>query len=302
MKKFVIVLILSVSGIFHSIAQPNGGFENWTAEASYENPDGWATINFLSLTNPPNPLSVFKAIGIDKHSGNYAMKLKTIALNNNPNPGIIGDTTGGVFTGKINLSPFSFVYGFPYAGRPEKLEFWAKYEPVNNDTAETFVVLFKSNGAIRDTVGFGRITIPATPLYNLFQMDITYYSNAIPDTASMAFGASQYKSGISSVGSTLYLDDLAFTGWVGINEKNQYTEKVKIFPNPAKDNLKIITEIEEAENIKITDISGKKMGRFKIQNFNAIINTTFFAEGIYFYEVVDKKEKIHTKGKFSVVK
>lgn len=302
MKKLVIILILSSFGIFYSLAQPNGGFENWTPEATYENPDGWATVNFLSLTNPPNPLSVFKAIGIDKHSGNYAMKIQTIALNNNPNPSILGDTTGGVFTGKINISPFSFVYGFPYTGRPEKLEFWAKYQPVNNDTAETFVVLLKRNGAIRDTVGFGRIVIPPTPLYNLFQMDITYYSNDLPDTASMAFGASKYKSGISSVGSTLFLDDLAFTGWVGIDEKNKCSDKVLLSPNPAKDNLTITAEFEEASNIKISDVAGKIVGWFKIQNYKTTINTSSFVAGIYLYEIFDKNEKMLANGKFSIVK
>lgn len=301
MKKLVIIFILSASGILYSTAQPNGGFENWTPEASYEIPDGWATLNFLSLLSPPNPVSVFKAIGIDKHSGNYAMKIVTIGVTNNPNPSLIGDTAGGVFTGKITLSPFSYVYGFPYAGRPEKLEFWAKSNPIGSDSASALVALFNNNGTIRDTIALGRMVIPPTTEYTLFQMDLTYYSTGIPDTASMAFGASKYKS-LAEIGSTLFLDDVAFTGWVGIDEKNQYTNKVKIFPNPAKGNLTITTEIEEAENVKLIDVSGKMMGWFKIQNYITSINTSLFAEGIYFYEIVDKKEKTLTKGKFSVVK
>ncbi|MES2395210.1 MAG: T9SS type A sorting domain-containing protein [Bacteroidota bacterium] len=301
MKKLVIILILFASGILFSTAQPNGGFENWTTEASYEIPDGWATLNFLSLLSPPNPVSVFKAIGIDKHSGNYAMKVVTIGVTNNPNPGLIGDTAGGVFTGRITLSPFSYGYGFPYTGRPEKLEFWAKSNPVGSDSASALVALFNNNGTIRDTVALGKMVIPPTSEYQLFHMDLTYYSTGIPDTASIAFGASKYKSH-AEIGSTLFIDDVAFTGWVGVEEKNIYTNKVKVFPNPAHGNLTITTEIEEAQNLKISDVSGKMVGRFKIQNYITSINTSLYTEGLYFYEIVDKKEKVLTKGKFGVVK
>ncbi len=301
MKTLILIVVISFVGIFNSEAQPNGGFENWTLQASYENPDDWATLNFLSLTSPPNPLSVFKAVGIDKHSGNYAMKIETIGVTNNPNPSLIGDTSGGVFSGRITLSPFSYVYGFQYSGRPERLEFWAKSNPVGSDSASALVALFNNNGTNRDTIAAGIMVIPPTSEYTLFQIDLTYYSTAIPDTASIAFGASKYKSG-AEIGSVVYLDDVVFVGWVGIDEKNNYSNKVKIFPNPAKDNATIVTEIEEAESVKIIDVSGKMMGWFKIENYIASINTSLFVEGMYFYEIVDKKEKILTKGKFSVVK
>ena len=229
------------------------------------------------------------------------MKITTIALVNNPNPDLIGDTSGGVFTGRIILSPFSYVFGFPYSGRPEKLEFWAKSAPIGIDTAEALVVLLKNNGINRDTIAIGRITIPHTIEFTKFLIDLTYYSTSISDTASIVFGASKYK-GKGEPGSAVFIDDVVFTGWVGIDEKNNYSNKVKIFPNPAKDNATIVTEIKEAENVKITDVSGKMVGWFKIQNYNAIINTTLFAEGIYFYEIVDKKEKILANGKFNVVK
>ncbi|MCE9540391.1 MAG: PCMD domain-containing protein [Bacteroidetes bacterium] len=301
MKKIVLIFTILVLGVFNSIAQPNGGFENWTQQATYENPDGWATLNFLSLTVPPNPLSVFKVIGIDKHSGNYAMKVTTIGVVNNPAPDLIGDTAGGIFTGSIILSPFSYVFGFPYAGRPEKLVFWAKSAPIADDSAETLVVLLKNNGITRDTIAIGRITIPPTTEYTKFLIDLNYYSTSISDTASIVFGASKYK-GKGMIGSTLYVDDIEFTGWVGIDEKNQFSNKVKTFPNPARESLTIVTEIKTAEKIRVIDVAGKSVGLFKIQNYNTIINTGLFTEGIYFYEIIDKNEKVLTNGKFNLVK
>ncbi|MES2395211.1 MAG: T9SS type A sorting domain-containing protein [Bacteroidota bacterium] len=301
MKKTVSTLVALFSLIITAIAQPNGDFEIWTPEFTFESPNNWQTFNFLSILSPPNPLSAFKAIGIDKHSGNYALKLKSVFINNNPMPGNIPDTLGCAFKGKIELSPVSFKAGFPYTGRPEKLEFYSKYSPVGNDSGLARVTLRKWDGAIYDTIGKGELTISSTPFYSLFELNITYYSIEQPDSAIIAFFSSK-DSTTARVGSTLFLDDVIFKGWVGIDEQTSFSEKVQVFPNPAKDNVTIITEIEEAGTIRVIDVSGKIIGWFKIQNHKASINTSSFAESIYFYEILDKKEQVLTKGKFSIVK
>ncbi len=306
MKKYTIILVIATLNFellsLNCFAQPNAGFENWTTQTGYETPDHWQTLNFLSVTLPPNPLSVSKATGIDKHSGNYALKLKTIYINNNPYPAVFDDTMSFCFTGKINFSPPSITYGFPYTGRPEKMEFWSKYLPVGADTGGARVILRKWNGIDHDTIAIAETVINQTLTYSLFQLDFTYYSTAMPDSAAILFGSSK-RSRDARVGSTLYLDDVAFTGWVGIDDqKVTKTNKVKIYPNPVTDNLKIRTQIEEAENISIVDVSGKLIGVYKIKNHATDINVSDFPAGVYFYEMVDKKNKILSKDKFDVIK
>lgn len=305
MKIIVIIfglLILNFSLLpLNCFAQHNGGFENWTPEFTFENPDNWQTFNVLSLLVPANPLSAFKATGIDKHSGNYAIKIKSIFVNNKPMPSTIPDTFGCFFTGKIGIAPISFKAGYPYTGRPEKLEFYSKYSPVGNDSGLARVTLRKRNGTIHDTIGVGELTIGSTSIYTFFQLNLTYYSLEQPDSAIIAFFSSKDLT-TARVGSTLFVDDVSFTGWVGTDEHDKNVGNVKIFPNPAKDHLTITTEIKEAENVKIINVAGKQVGSFKIQNYNASINTSSFAQGIYFYEIIDKKEQILTKGKFNVVK
>ncbi len=111
-------------------------------------------MNFLSAFT--NPVSAFKATGVDKHSGNYALKLKTVYLNNNPAPNALHDSIGYVFTGKVVISPPSLKLGVPYTGRPEKLEFWAKYLPTDtNDMGGVSTTLLKWNGTSSDTIAFG---------------------------------------------------------------------------------------------------------------------------------------------------
>lgn len=301
MKKAVITLVFLTSLILNADSQPNGGFENWVTEFNYQTPENWQTLNFLSIFTPPNPLSAFKATGIDKHSGNSALKLKTIFVNNNPVPGSINDTIGYVFTGKINISPPSLKLGTPYTERPEKLEFWAKYLPVGMDLAAVTVILQKWNGTTTDTIARVDIIIDATVTYTLFQADLIYQSTTIPDTAIIGFSPS-YKESKARVGSTLYIDDVALTGWVSVEEQNIYSDKVQLFPNPATDAININAKIDEADNIQLIDVSGKLMGNYKIENYNANINTALFAEGIYFYEIRDRKNKPLTKGKFNVIK
>jgi len=301
MKKLVIIFSIFICGILSITAQPNGGFENWSTVYGYQTPDNWQTLNFLSITFPANPLSAFKASGIDKHSGNYALKIKTIFVNNNPAPDKIDDSVGLTFTGKISISPPSYKYGFAYSGRPKKMEFWSKYLPVGNDTGGARVFLQKWNGVNHDTVAFGEINILATAAYTLFTVNLTYYSSALPDTAAIVFGSSKNKAS-SRVGSTLYLDDVAFIGWVGIEEHNRFSDKVKVFPNPAVDIVYIQAQIDEANNVKVIDALGKQVGIFKIQNYRVALNTSLFAEGLYFYEIRDKKDQILTKGKFNIIK
>ncbi len=305
MKKFIIILVIATLNFklstLNCLSQPNPGFEKWSTVFGIQEPDDWQTWNFTSLGTPPNQLSVFKASGVDKHSGNYAMKIKTIYLNYNPNPQFFPDSTGFAFTGKINLNPITVKYGYPYSGRPEKLEFWAKYYPVGNDTAAAIVALLKWNGTSSDTIALGVLTFGATAQYSLFQLTLHYFLPDIPDTASIGFASTIGSSG--RIGSTLYVDDLSFTGWVGIDEPSTYPDnKVKLFPNPVTDNLTLSTDIAEANEALVTDISGKTIGVYKIVDHRVNISTAEFEAGTYFCELRDKKNKILTKSKFTVVK
>ncbi|MCE9540393.1 MAG: T9SS type A sorting domain-containing protein [Bacteroidetes bacterium] len=301
MKKLAFIsLILVFAPIYSVKAQPNGGFENWSTVYNILEPDYWQTLNFVSL-NVPNPLSAFRVSGIDKHSGNYALKLKTVYFENNPLPSEIGDSAGAAYTGKVTISPFAYRYGFPYTGRPEKLEFWAKYTPVGDDTAGAIVVLKKWNGMGNDTIAIGGVNINATTGYAPFAANLVYYSNELPDSAVIGFAASKTAL-VARLNSTVYVDDVIFTGWVGINQYDKKTEGVKIFPNPAKDNVNIHASMEAADKIQIVDASGKIMGTYKIQNCEVNINTGVFADGIYIFKIQDNKNRMLSEGKFNIIK
>lgn len=302
MKKIAVLICLLFFSLLDSTAQiPNPGFENWESEFFSEKPTGWQTLNFLSFFT--NPLSAFKVSGIDKHSGNYALKIKSVHLHNNPMPSVLDDTMGVAFTGLITISPTSYKYGFPINQRYEKLTFWSKYIPVGEDEAGMQVQFTRWNGIKRDTIADGDIILHEQPTYHLFELNISnYYSNDVPDTAIIFFGSSR-KSSLARLGSVLYIDDLEFTGWVGIDEKTeQQKNPCKVFPNPAKDHISFLINTNDVHAIEIKDIYGRTVNTFTVYDKTTTINTDFMAVGTYFYTLMDKDRKNISTGHFNVVK
>lgn len=299
-NKLIIMLAIHLFFCFKSYSQPNPGFENWSLVYNCYVPDDWQTLNALQLL-PPNPLSVTRATGLDVHSGNYAAVLKTIHPTNNPMTNLIEDTIGIMFTGVFNYSPLYYKVGFPYTSRPEKLTIWYKYLPLGNDTARVRIKLTKATPTTSIAVGENYINLTATPTYTKLDLPINYYSDDIPDTCAIVF-LSSYGIEVARVGSALYIDDVELSGWVGIKEQDERS-LVKIYPNPAKDNITFFTEHYDVSTIRIVDIAGKLVGDYKGESNQKLeINTQNFAEGTYIYMLLNKNNKILCNGKFNIIK
>lgn len=311
-RNTILIALLCASSVL--LAQPNGSFENWSPEFSYEVPDGWQTLNVMSLLSTPdkiNPACVTRAGGVDKRSGFYALKLQSAFFPVNPGhnyqdpaASVIPDTTCACFLGKITIAPIGYREGIPYTGRPEKVQFYAKYTPVGGDRAYVGAYLKKYNPQtqLSDTIANGEITIEATPTYTHFEIPLQYTNdNAMPDSAVIGFFSSK-RTFNARVGSTLFVDDVALTGWVGIDEQESIAEKLKVFPNPANEQLIIEIQSTEAQTITITDYIGKHIGDYKILGNATPIDTRTFPLGIYFYDIRNKNKKTLTTGKFVITK
>lgn len=297
MKYYLIIFLcfISFSNVF---SQPNGGFEDWQLEYGNESPVGWQTLNFLCAF-PFNIPSATKASGLDKHSGNYALKIKSIEIITNPAPTILDDTIGGAFTGSINLAPLYLKRGYTYTGRPEALNVWFKYFPVGNDRASIGVVLTKWNGVKSDTVATADTSLYYNPIYTLLNVHLTYFSDQIPDSAVVILASSR-RSNEARVNSTLFVDDAEFTGWVGLQDYEN-KNKISLYPNPAKEELHFKINAQENLEINIIDATGKRITSLVVDGGEATVDTRNYCSGIYFYEVLDKKNSVITRGKFSVV-
>lgn len=296
MKRFFTLIF--IFSFFLSFAQPNPGFEDWEMEFGQESPIGWQTTNFLCAF-PLNAPSAIKASGIDKHSGNYALKIKSVHLVSNPAPNILSDTLGAAFTGTINLSPLYLKRGYPFSERPEKLNIWYKYFPVGNDDGTIGALLTKWNGVKRDTLAIADSLIHYSPTYSLLQVNFNYFSDEIPDSATIVLLSSTSTAG-ARVNSTLFVDDVSFSGWVGMNDYNK-KNRFSMYPNPSKDELHFKFNSDEKLKINIIDATGNLLITSIVSDRGVTIDTRNYCSGIYYYEITDEKNSPITRGKFTVV-
>ncbi len=297
-KKTILALIvfINTSTLF---SQNNGGFENWTTINGYEEPVDWQTFNIFSIF-VGNPICATKATGTDAYSGNYSLKITSkhypVKITST-----FPDTVGFAFNGKITIAPPSYAIGSPYTNRPQKLSFYAKYLPVGFDNGYAGLVLYRNKPTGRDTIGTGTINIAPNPIYTRYDIFINYRSSSVPDSANIYFQASNSSNG-KRVGNSLFIDEVKFVDFVGVEEYEINASKVKVFPNPVSDILTITAEIEEADKIEVSDGVGRLINSYKIKNNEVKINITNYINDNYYYKILDKKNKPLTFGKFSVIK
>ena len=87
----------------------------------------------------------------------------------------------------------------------------------------------------------------------------------------------------------------------GINEVTDNAGSL-VYPNPAQTELNIKLASCEDGYVNIIDITGRQISSTKFSDKLANINTSHFANGMYFYQVFDKSSNLIDRGKFSVVK
>lgn len=251
MKKYFLCLLafyfnLPITG-FTQNALPNPGFEQWTTTGTYENPNGWNTVNNYSTLM--GVVLTSKAIPPNVHSGNFAMKTETVFIGppaNQPIPGL-------VTTGTIQITTQTIDGGIQYSQRPDSIAGWYKYSPVGDDTAYVTFFLFSF---FRDTIG--RAIFAATSTngnFLRFSAPLVYEMPDNPFTAYFVISPSKRYG--AQAGSALWLDDMEIVLPTGI--ENIEKEKFKIYPNPSSGNF--IVEKPDNENliISISDATGRKI-------------------------------------------
>ncbi len=313
MKKPLLTFLISGAMTIGFAQSPTFDFENWTGTGANIEPTGWLSENAVVL--PPlynNPQSVFQATGADVHSGTYAMKILSVLMTSPvaglPNP--IGLAAPG------QLAGFAPKFGYPNSLRPNTMTFWCKYTPAAGDTAECGITMWKGTDTI--ATGIWKLS-SAIGTYTQQTVTLVYnpaFSTEQPDSMGLTFSSTRLLnpnytlcSNCGTAGSILWIDDIAFNGWNGINE-NPGAEGVTLFPNPAKDQATIYVDaLNEAFSVITFDALGRVVSSTPLASStngmnrkNGVINTSGMSAGLYSYSVNDKNGKPLRSGKFSVVK
>lgn len=216
---------------------PNGGFENWDDHGAYMDPTGWLTYNDIVTIDGP-------VITVERGA-----------------PGAVGNyyatvTSTSFFGGSSVIQGWLSLNGFSYTGRPDALTGQWQYGIQPNDTAEVLVYLAGWN-SFGDTelIAAGTLEVTGDLLgWHQLIVPLTYYSPSTPDSAYIQFSASK-ELGAPVAGSFLKIDDLAFSGSVGI-ERQQVQNHINVFPSPASELLNIVADQWMTE-LRVMDMTGR---------------------------------------------
>jgi hypothetical protein len=186
--------------------------------------------------------------------------------------------------------------GIPFTQRITQFDFWYQYNPNGNDTAECRVELVQAGGI---PVGGGAFKTGASTSGNGWQhavINMNYVSGATPDTLWILFSASTLDFS-PKAGSVLWIDDVAVTYPVGINQTLFAENDVEVFPNPSNGIFTIHQQniVSQKQTIEVYNLIGEKIYS-TTQNQKEIfdIDISNSSNGIYFVKIIDGN-KIHTE-------
>lgn len=285
---------------------PNAGFESWGSTAGEDQqPTGWISYNIFTFslfeTSGPNPTSVTQAGTPDNYQGNYSARIETVSLVSNPSAADIPNEAGVLYTGSVS---FSAPYMFPGYGsqqRPATMEYYAKYTPSGVDSAFAIVSVTHWNGSSRDTIATGIDLMPgAIAAYQQRSLTLMYnatFQNTIPDTISIAFSASSPFA--PQVGSVLWVDAVAFNGYVGMNETT-VNNGVSVYPNPSATMTQFDVTADNAQQVVVYDLAGREVRRSDFTGKVARVNSAELANGAYTYSIISTTDEVLARGQFSV--
>lgn len=176
---------------------PNGDFEAWTPIQSLE-PDGWNTINFITLNGTPSVTQSTDAI-----DGLYSARIETVVTP-------YGDTLGFMSNGDITSNLLQG--GMPVTQNPLMISGFYKYTPVGPDTALIGSFLTKYDNVFGTTVRLDSslVQLTATTNWTAFSLNFAYNGFPIGDTLNVSIASSNMEEdgNYMGVGSALWIDKL----------------------------------------------------------------------------------------------
>lgn len=255
--KILFVLLLTLAFSNSLISQdsiPNAGLEYWFSGSS---PKHWETTNMFL---PFGLTTCFRSE--DSHSGEYAMLMQTIKLEDDLIPGVA--TIG-------KLEYYTASGGVPYTERPTALTGYVKH-PGNGDSVFIAVQFFKNGIEIGSGIWGTKDSIPE---YSQFVAPISYSNSMNPDTMNIVMLTDWNKQG-----STLIIDDLELSIQTGI-EKPTTSNRLHLYPNPAQNCLNVETDIKSIQSIKIYNLAGIEIRRMENALGKERIDISNFNPGTY---------------------
>jgi hypothetical protein len=169
------------------------------------------------------------------------------------------------------------------------------------DSGFVFAALTHWNGLSRDTLAWAVSTVYSATSWTQGSTNFYYnplYPNTLfPDTAIII--ASATDDNYPRPGSKLWIDDLGFSGWVGVNEFAA-DNSVSVYPNPSSSVTNFEVSDANAYEVVIYDMTGREVKRQDILSNKVSIDSYSLTPGVYTYSILTKENAVLSRGKFNV--
>jgi len=289
MKKLVLITSVLIAMTITLNAQiPNSGFETWenyvdtgdcnTPHLVYQTPYMWkGSLGKNCLTY---------SYSIQKNNESYPAGTGQFSMKIQPDTadgvrGIAGTNNGGS-SSMANGIPPTFAINY----RPDSLYLYYKCFPFGGDTIICMVNFYKSGVVIGKGVFGKTATVPTwTPL----EIPITYTTLDVPDSATIFFMTGIYIQ--NSTKSTLYVDNLSFTGFVtSVPEKISENSIFSLYPNPSSDIITLNIDIRSNDylTLNIYNLTGTLVKSEMLKQNQRQINVRDLSNGIYMVSIKSK--------------
>jgi len=319
MKKLLLTIATTIMLVMGLKAQTDLGLDNWTAcqyATNLEDPNGWTSFNTANFALfGAMPQSVFK-ISNNTAFGTHAAMVETqkapssIQIPNPFRPFHNFDTIGLLCLGSIHTSPApGMTFGQPISyWRPAQLTFSSKDSTMPGDSSYILAYLTKWNPTHLpfpklDTIASGSFAESGNSSgWTSHTITMNYNSTSItPDSQQIFVSSSIYSRAGAKIGSKYYVDGFVWSGYNSTNDINGEKSSVNYFPNPALNEINFTSSVN-ANFIEVSDITGRMIGLYPMQNNKVKIQTELFTSGLYLYAVLNDKKEVVNRGKFEVSK
>jgi Secretion system C-terminal sorting domain len=282
MRLFTILFVITFIALYqiNTFSQeiPNAGFENWTNGS----PDSWYADNVQGFSAFPVTQST------QSHSGSSAAKVE-----------VISNATLGIWPGFMWSASVNYAYAFPVSQAYGSLTGFYQYNGAGQDIADIVIVMSKYMTNERIGVGAGEVKIRAnTNGYTQFVIPINYPENIQPDSASIyiSIGDSTGNEQQADVGGFILVDDLAFGGVVGVNDKAPAAESFQLkqnYPNPFNPSTTIEFSVPEESSVELkvynilgVEVASLASGNYSPGDHKISFNGENLASGIYLAKII----------------
>lgn len=246
---------------------PNAGFENWTNG----NPDNWYVNNVPAMVSPITKVNT-------AHSGSAAAKGQVVQFLTALMSPLIQSGTSS--------------QGFPISVRYAKISGFYQFNSVGGDRFALTYFLYKSG----TLVGGGSEIFSSASSYKAFDVNLTYFSNDVPDDCVLQFIIAGPDTGNNIHSGSYYLiDDLSMSGIAtSVESKKHLTDYAleQNYPNPFNPITKISYTIPKNGfvSLKVYDILGNIVSTLVNEEkpagqYTAAFNGANFPSGFYIYEL-----------------